>query len=224
MGKLFAIALTLLSSFGWSLLSYYRHGSWPPWYIEAGGSILYLAIGLWVGHLYDQVAYLSRRDPLTGLYNRRLLWQELLRHLALAQRQQAPVALLLIDVDDFKHGINDRLGHLIGDQVLEQVAGAIRQSTRRQDVAGRWGGEEFAVIAPKTTPAEAFGLAEQIRQRVAQQTEPPVTVSIGVASFPREGADAATLMRLADEALYAAKRIKNATVASASRREMRGTR
>lgn len=208
MGKLVAIGVTVISGLWWSVLSYIRHGSWPPWYISGGSFLFYLVFGLWVGNLYDRAHYLALHDPLTGLYNRRYLVRELARRLAMAKRRRLSMAVLLIDVDNFKHGINDRFGHLVGDKVLQQVAAAIRQSTGRRGIVGRWGGEEFAVIAPVAGVENVSILAGRIHESVARCTDPHVTVSIGIATYPQHGKDPDSLMNSADKALYAAKGIK----------------
>lgn len=146
-------------------------------------------------------------DTLTGLPNRRHFDRLLEHNLDSAARYREPFALLILDLDRFKE-INDRRGHAVGDEALQQVAGALQDGVRAADFVARWGGEEFVVLAPKTDAAGAAELAERLRQRLARKTAgsslPGITASIGVAVCqPGESADA--LFRRADRALYRAK-------------------
>ncbi|MGA2828297.1 MAG: GGDEF domain-containing protein [Streptosporangiaceae bacterium] len=122
---------------------------------------------------------------------------------------KVPLALLLLDLDHFKQ-VNDQYGHAAGDQVLAGVGTALRSVLRARDFAGRNGGEEFAVLLPDTDIAAALEIAERIRVAIAEVTLPgtdvPVTVSIGVAGFPGHASTLERLDRLADAALYVAKR------------------
>jgi diguanylate cyclase (GGDEF)-like protein len=148
-------------------------------------------------------------DGLTGLPNKRAVTDALKRTVAQASTTQAPLALLLIDLDHFKQ-INDTRGHAMGDQVLANVGAVLRAVLRAQDFAGRNGGEEFAILLPDTEIADALAIAERIRTAIAEislpGTDVDVTASIGVASFPDHASTQDRLERLADAALYLAKR------------------
>jgi diguanylate cyclase (GGDEF)-like protein len=151
---------------------------------------------------------LAMQDELTGLGNRRHIEEALAQQLAQARRSGRPLALLMIDIDHFKR-VNDSFGHLSGDQVLRQLAGCIRSRLRAQDLAGRWGGEEFLVILPETDAQGAAVVAEQLRQAVEgapftalDGTRMPLTVSIGRHALDRATED---LVGAADQALYRAK-------------------
>ncbi len=148
-------------------------------------------------------------DGLTGLPNKRAVTDALKRTVAQACTTQAPLALLLIDLDHFKQ-INDRRGHAVGDQVLANVGAVLRGTLRAQDFAGRNGGEEFAVLLPDTDMTAALAIAERIRTTIAEislpGTDVSVTASIGVAGFPDHASTLDRLERLADAALYTAKR------------------
>jgi diguanylate cyclase (GGDEF)-like protein len=153
----------------------------------------------------------SIRDPLTQLYNRRHLDEVFSRELHRAERHAEPLSLLVFDIDHFKD-FNDRHGHDGGDAVLESVAETMREFFRTEDSAFRIGGEEFAVLLPDTGLPESRELAESLRETIGSRNVlhdgvalPPVTVSIGVAVYPEHGRDPATLLRAADEAMYAAK-------------------
>ncbi len=155
---------------------------------------------------------LATHDPLTGLYNRRELEQQLSDELARAHRYQRPLSLLLLDVDHFKV-INDRFGHLVGDQVLRQLSQLLQSCVRAVDYVARYGGEELVIVLPEVDGQEALEMAERLRglveakqMPVADDKQVGVTVSIGIASFPLHGRDIAHLFRKADEAMYRAKR------------------
>lgn len=124
-----------------------------------------------------------------------------------ADRGDEPVSLIIADLDHFKQ-VNARHGHLTGDEVLAAVARDIRQSVRPYDAACRIGGEEFAVILPRTGAAEAVEVAERIRTLVGltdHEGLPEVAMSLGVATFPDHGTTIRTLVSRADDAMYAAK-------------------
>jgi diguanylate cyclase (GGDEF)-like protein len=148
-------------------------------------------------------------DSLTGLPNKRAVDDTLKRMLAQASRTLAPLSLLMLDLDHFK-GINDRFGHPVGDQALANVGAALRSAIRESDFAGRTGGEEFAVMLPATDIAGALRTAQKIRAAIADITLPGVdlslTASVGAASYPEHALGSERLERLADAALYVAKR------------------
>jgi diguanylate cyclase len=156
-------------------------------------------------------AYLSQAhtDPLTNLPNRRAFDEELARRHAEFCRKRSPLSIVLVDIDLFK-AFNDDFGHLAGDEVLKAVAGRLRDSHRDIDMVARFGGEEFAVILPDTTTEKALLPAERGRLSVATEVficdgrQVTVTVSCGVAELQR-GETANSLLRRADEALYASK-------------------
>ncbi len=150
-------------------------------------------------------------DVLTGLRNRRYAIERLAQECASALRSDRPLSLLMIDIDHFKT-INDRFGHAAGDSVLVEIARRLQATLRSSDIIARIGGEEFLVIAPDTPKAEAFKLAERLRQAVAArpvmvgQTALTVTISIGVADQAASGCqNTDQLLNAADAALYAAK-------------------
>jgi len=156
---------------------------------------------------------LSTIDGLTGLYNRRHLLRLYEQAVANAIRYGYDLSVGMVDIDHFK-AVNDAYGHLAGDRVLQELARLLRQSVRKGDVVGRYGGEEFLVVLPHTPLAGALTWAERLRQtvearelRVAAGTTLRVTVSVGVASFPETPVtEPWDLLRFADTALYEAKR------------------
>ena len=170
--------------------------------------LLVLQRALLVGEL--QAA--ARRDPKTGLANADWWAAQATRELDRARRSERPLSVLLGDLDHFK-GVNDTWGHLAGDRVLRAVADALSAGVRPYDVVGRYGGEEFVVLLPATSPSDAAVVAERLRARVTATTIPEsatsamigVTISLGVAGFPDHAGDLDGLVRAADTALYAAK-------------------
>jgi diguanylate cyclase (GGDEF)-like protein len=158
----------------------------------------------------EQYAHAAAIDPLSGLFNRRYLHVRLEEELERARRHQIPLALLMIDLDDFKM-VNDKFGHLAGDAVIKEAAVILRRTVRMFDVCTRYGGEEFAILMPNSGAQSAATVAERIRRRIESYrfTEPAlaslsVTASIGLAVstaqlLPRD------LIERADQALYQAK-------------------
>lgn len=156
-----------------------------------------------VGSEFDSLSHDANTDPLTGLYNRRII--ELYTRTWIGGR--VPFSLLMMDLDHFKR-INDTFGHDAGDEVLKFLARTVRALTEERHMCCRFGGEEFVVLMPETAPEQAAVYAEAIRTYMESTDSPvgqPVTLSIGMASYPEDAGDAEQLFRLADEALYRAK-------------------
>ncbi len=162
--------------------------------------------------MQKQVHALASYDTLTKLPNRRLAMERLSQQLVRARRTKSLLALLFIDLDRFKP-VNDALGHDVGDWLLQAVAQRIQACLRESDTAARMGGDEFVVLVPDLhTIGEAAALGEKIRNALAQDFVTPkgmvlqISSSIGIAIYPDHGDSEATLLRLGDEAMYAAKR------------------
>jgi diguanylate cyclase (GGDEF)-like protein len=150
-------------------------------------------------------------DPLTGLFNRRYLEQTLERECRRAVRAARPLAVLMLDVDHFKR-FNDTWGHEGGDAVLKELAALLRATFRGEDVACRYGGEEFVLVLADTSLETAHHRAEELRQRVAElsvrlnnQPVGAITASLGLAGLPQHGVAPDSLLAAADQALYDAK-------------------
>ena len=164
-----------------------------------------------VMHDRDVMHSLAIQDQLTGLPNVREFYRRLELELARAERHDHPLAVLMIDADFFK-SINDRFGHPAGDLVLRELAYRLRGSLRPSDVAARYGGEEFIMMLPETDTAGAMAMCERLRGQVQDtpfeisvDNHQTLTVSIGVAVYPRDAQTAEALIAAADKALYAAK-------------------
>lgn len=169
------------------------------------------AVGLENARLYDQARSLADRDPLTGLYNHRYLYERLGEELLRAGRGHRPVSVLMLDIDDFKL-VNDTFGHQVGDQFLVRLAGVVRSTLRGSDIPARYGGEEFCVILPDADPLSAEAAANRIHHALRDQPfqpagrgEVPISVSIGSATFPADGRSAGDLIECADARMYEAK-------------------
>lgn len=153
---------------------------------------------------------MASTDELTEVFNRRAIEAMAIHFVAHARRARVPCAVVMIDADGFK-GINDTYGHAVGDQVLQQLVGTIVHSIRQQDVAGRFGGEEFIVLLPGTPEKEAERVANRICSAIAGTPMEidghrlSMTISAGVAALIPEEDDASSMIQRADRALYVAK-------------------
>jgi diguanylate cyclase (GGDEF)-like protein len=161
--------------------------------------------------LREKLSDLAVRDPLTGLFNRGYMEEILRRELSHSAREDRPLSLVIMDIDDFEH-LNDNHGYRAGDRVLKALAGLLRDRMRGEDLACRFGGGEFVVILPGTPLTTAAQHAESWRaafQELSIDYEDAVlqcTLSMGVAEFPRHGSTGDELLFQADSALYMAKR------------------
>jgi diguanylate cyclase (GGDEF)-like protein len=174
------------------------------------------ALALANAWLLERVRRLADTDGLTGVANRRTFDATLAREIARAARGQDDLSLVMLDVDRFKQ-LNDTYGHQTGDDVLKRVAAALEGCMRSFDTVARYGGEEFAVLLPRASAADAVSVAERLRRAIARSsTDPAVTVSAGVATFPLDAAAPADLVAAADAALYASKAAGRDCVTAAS--------
>jgi diguanylate cyclase (GGDEF)-like protein len=169
-----------------------------------------VSIAIENARLFKEIQALATTDGLTGLYNRRHFYQLGDREYIRSHRYNRPLSLLMLDIDHFKN-INDTYGHLVGDEVLKNVAQTCLVRVRGGDVVGRYGGEEFTILLSETNEASAVILAERLRETVSEtsfETEKgivKVTISIGVASIDIDCTNLEDLFRHSDQALYAAK-------------------
>ena len=158
----------------------------------------------------QQLEHSSRIDGMTQLLNRSSIEMHLGQEFKRCQRYKTPLSLLMFDLDHFKL-VNDTYGHLAGDEVLRRVSKCLRDTVRETDLAGRYGGEEFMVIATETAASQAVVLAERIRQAVAaiefewQGQRVAISCSLGVAGLNESQPQYEALIQCADQALYRAK-------------------
>jgi diguanylate cyclase (GGDEF)-like protein/putative nucleotidyltransferase with HDIG domain len=207
-------------AYGGLLIARHPPGGIPAWWLVGMGTLAVAAflirsmrerVELLIARLYDA----ARSDPLTNLSNRRAFRELLDLELARARRSEGGVTVVVGDLDHFKE-VNDRSGHQVGDAALQRVATVLERGKREIDGVARVGGEEFALVLPDTDRHGGFVIAERMRCEVREEflsDAVAVTISFGVATYPRDGETAASLLRAADKALYAAKRSgRNRTV------------
>lgn len=180
-------------------------------FIKIGRCIFKFLSGSNIENAYHEEIYrLTTIDGLTQVYNKRYFVETLEREIGRAQRYRRDLSLIIFDIDHFKQ-INDTYGHLAGDYVLKQLAAVIKSRIRREDILARYGGEEFAIILPEIDSYNAFQFAEKIRRLTEkavfkfEETEIPVTISIGVCSLSPDVHDPQEFIKLADTHLYEAK-------------------
>lgn len=178
--------------------------------IKIGDTILKYLSGSDLESQYHETIYrMTIVDGLTGVHNKRYLFEQLERELSRANRHRRPLTLVLLDIDHFKQ-VNDTYGHLAGDQVLKEVAQLAKSRLRPDDVIARYGGEEFAVLLPETHLGGGVRIAEELRAMIDQEVfafeddEIDVTVSCGVSELERDWR-AHEFLRDADRRLYRAK-------------------
>ncbi len=181
------------------------------WKTLAKSASDHIAMALSNTKLREKLQYLSVRDGLTGLYNRRYMEETLEREFKHAERNTRPVSIIILDVDFFKK-FNDTYGHKIGDIVLIELANLLTNTIRKGDVVCRYGGEEFLIILPGIPADKASDRAEKIRKEVEfglkiehNKKSLPITISLGTAAFPENGNSHEEVLKAADDALYKAK-------------------
>jgi len=159
---------------------------------------------------FERVIHETMYDGLTGLFNRPYFDEAYEQQVSLAKRYNTDLAVLFMDVDNFKE-INDTLGHVVGDVALKRIGAIINEAKRESDIAARFGGEEFVLLMPHTESVNAFILGERIRKVVEHEKFSAhgqsfrLTISGGLASYPTNASDPKTLLHLADSATYLAK-------------------
>ncbi|MBU1050087.1 diguanylate cyclase [Candidatus Bipolaricaulota bacterium] len=160
-----------------------------------------------ISQLQESVRAQAIHDSLTGLFNRRYLEETLPREMASSRRRNAPLSVVLLDVDYFKT-VNDAYGHQAGDRTLQALAALLDESTREGDIACRYGGDEFVLVLPDTPLVDAINKAESLRlgcRSLGVDDCPGITISLGVACSPDHGQTGGAILLVADRALYRAK-------------------
>lgn len=187
-----------------------------------------VAVAIENARLYGHVQEQARRDSLTQVFNHGYFIERLYALAEKAQRED-PLTLIMLDIDYYKE-YNDRFGHVVGDQMLKQIVQVIQSNVKAIDLVGRWGGEEFGILLPDTDAERGQVVADRIRKTLAAvqlKTREgilisPPTVSQGIAEIPRHARDAATLIDVADAALYRAKSRGRDQIQVAGTEEQRG--
>lgn len=225
-GGLSGLVVALISVIFYTAVLYYDENSFKS--IPADFFVAVLLVTLSTTFLVNKdkkaTMKLAITDALTGAYNFSYFQDQIDRAIECFEASRKPVALLFIDVDDFK-AINDTYGHQRGDDVLKTIGEAIISATRKRDMVFRYGGDEFAVILQNTSKDEAFRVAERIRDNVkcsvdGLTTFKRVTVSIGIAILDEDSADKKVFLEIADRSLYEAKNKGKDRVAICSRSGM----
>ncbi|WP_187373192.1 GGDEF domain-containing protein [Bacillus rubiinfantis] len=166
-----------------------------------------LILAWFFGRKFDEAKYFSEKDPLTEIYNRRIIEPFFTKITSIADRNQQMVTVFLIDVNNFKM-INDQYGHQKGDDLLKHLAKLLVNCMRTSDVVARWGGDEFIIICPNITNLAAI---DEINKRINERLETStffdldISLSIGSATYPNEGKNLEQLIRTADKKMYKMK-------------------
>lgn len=180
--------------------------------IEIGDTVLRLSYDDDIEREYHTKLFdFAAKDSLTELYNKRYIINELENQIKIAKRNKRVFSLVIFDIDNFKN-VNDVHGHLAGDEILKKIASILKDTLREQDISGRIGGEEFLTILPETTVDGAFILANRVRKRVEEfelifhKSKIKITISAGISQFELHSSDITNLFKMADNALYKAKK------------------
>jgi len=168
-----------------------------------------LNIGKRILELEDNILRMANIDYLTGLYNRRYFFQRMECELSRCRRENRPMGVLLLDIDNFKV-VNDTYGHAAGDHVLTRLAGVLHRCCRDYDLVGRFGGEEFIICLPGANQEETFSIAERTRKQIAEEsfncTDATFTITVSIGCVSAYNSERQDLIVAADEGLYQAKR------------------
>jgi diguanylate cyclase (GGDEF)-like protein len=169
------------------------------------------AIAIERSALYQKMAEMSVTDDLTNLFNTRYLNRTLEMEITRASRHHTSLSLIFMDLDHFKN-INDNYGHLVGSKLLVELGQFLLKNLRTVDIVARYGGDEFVIVLPQTTPRNAVQIAERMRRSIEHNVflkkdgfAFKITASFGVASYPESAKSKEELLRLADEAMYRVK-------------------
>ena len=191
-------------------MNHYPNMAVPLWNaaMTSAAFLFTVRVGMMIKTALERQQELARTDNLTGGMNRRAFTESIDNEIARARRHRHPFAVAYIDLDNFK-AVNDQLGHHTGDRLLRQATDEIKNSVRAHDLVARLGGDEFAILLPETGRDAAQAVVERIQRRVSETLHRehwPVTLSVGVVTFlsPPDSVD--DVMRIADEAMYSAKR------------------
>lgn len=201
--------IVIILGFAFGLLLAYLYAKSPINFITY--LLTSLLFSLWIGYGFEKLRLLIQTDDLTGVFNRRYFFQRLEAELNRSYRYGQIFSLVIIDLDDFKM-INDTYGHVVGDQVLQDVSHIFKKGIRSCDTIGRLGGEEFGVILPNTRTANVITMIKRLQREIrgsrSSQEGIKLSFSAGIAEFSPD-ISAKELYNQADQALYGAKKKKN---------------
>jgi diguanylate cyclase (GGDEF)-like protein len=206
-----AITTSVLALIPWMILEWRMANGTDVLPVQVARLIVTTGLVGWLSRLRDNLVLaerLARIDSLTGLPNRQALIESLEAEISRAKRFGRPFSLALLDCDGFK-SINDRNGHLAGDEVLRRIGKSLQTNTRPFDCAGRWGGDEFLLVLSEVNHMDAEMLAERLRAGIRHDVEreyPSLAFSLGVVTFVDAGLGWEGCLRRVDQAMYSAKR------------------
>ena len=179
------------------------------WLVGGGVFALTSQVGVGLKNIFDRERELARTDALTGMANRRAFCESAAREISRARRLPRPLTMVYIDVDNFKQ-VNDCFGHAVGDRLLEVIGEVMQRNLRLHDISARVGGDEFAVLLPETAHDAARFVVERLHKCLREAMHHqgwPVTFSIGVVTYGAPPATVEELIKAADQAMYAIKRV-----------------
>lgn len=208
LGRIVASVGTLFIHFLYIFYYYFRDGNIEP--VDLYSTPFIVILGYWAGLQFDKVKYLSEKDLLTGMYNRRFVIKMFGKITSLLERTHHKLFVLVIDCDNFKN-INDQYGHNTGDKVLKMIGESLVGASRKSDIVARWGGDEFLVIGHYMEEAGLQIMLQRLENHLnnlSKQIDIPIAVSIGSAVFPNHSKDLFDLIRIADRNMYKCKVIK----------------
>jgi len=212
-GRNLAVAISVVSSLAWAVAEAIAGPTYSTPAVLYWNAAVRLGFFVVVSLMLPQLKELdrekatARQDDLTGISNRRHLFESVQAELNRSQRYKRPFVIAYLDLDNFK-AVNDQFGHHTGDRLLRAIAGCVKGQLRRTDLVGRWGGDEFLLLLPETGPEAATVAVSKVRSAVLdemQQHQWPVTLSAGVLTYVGGPITASELIRRADELMYSVK-------------------
>lgn len=175
--------------------------------IDIFAAFIYIPFSWWIGWQYDKARFHSETDALTGVHNRRFVHNVFTKLLSLAERNHKCIAVLLVDINNFKT-INDQYGHKKGDLVLLKISQLLVKCTRKTDIVSRWGGDEFLILAPYSDMSGIESLVHRVHEglnELSEDIKTKISVSIGSSVYPNDANDLEELLSIADEHMYRIK-------------------
>lgn len=208
-GRIFAVGVVTI----FNILRYFYYHVYLALRFELNFfilTIIFLTVAWWCGKQYDRAKYYSEKDPLTDTYNRRTIEYIYPRLSESCLKNQSKLALLMIDLDNFK-AVNDQFGHLAGDLLLKDIAASLQKMVLKDCYVARWGGDEFVVLIPGATSKSLDFYIKKLQIDKSYKNDLDSTLvgmSVGFAVFPDDGVELETLIQKADKAMYKKKRLK----------------
>ncbi|WP_110926427.1 GGDEF domain-containing protein [Bacillus massiliglaciei] len=207
-GRIFGSLCVFLFHSVYIVYYFLRDGKAEPFDLYSYPFLIWF--GYWAGKQYDKVRFMSEKDELTGIYNRRFILTAFKNITALAEQSNSKLFILVVDCDNFKT-INDNYGHHQGDMILTRISETLAETTRNSDIVARWGGDEFLVIGHYNNEKGLQAVLQRIEERLedlSEQTQIPISISAGSAIYPTHSKNLFELIKIADEKMYRSKKSK----------------